>query len=261
MKKCLLLLSFLMILPLVLAQETSKEIEIPIIGSISTELPLPVLGALLGFVDGAFNPCALSVLFFLIAYLMALGSKKKCLMIGLTYSLMVFIVYFSFMYGILSIISSIGYLETIKTIVGVVVMIAGFIELKDFFFYGKWISLEIPSIAKPTIERLIKMATIPSAILLGLFVSIVEIPCAGAFPFIYLTILADRASGIMNFVYLLWYNLFFVVPLVILTIIFYLGLLKIEKAEEKRLKTRKYMRLIAGLIMVLLGLGMVFKVI
>ena len=263
MKKIIPLIPFLLVIPLVLAQynQTSQEIIIPIFGKINAEIPLPILGIILGFIDGAFNPCALSVLFFLVAYLMALGSRKKCLVIGLTYSLMVFIVYFSFMYGILSIITQIGYLETIKMIVGVILILAGIIELKDFFFYGKWFSLEIPKFSKPTIERLIKMATIPSAILLGLFVSIVEIPCAGAFPFFYLTILADKASGIMNTVYLLWYNLFFVIPLVILTFIFYLGLLKVERAEKTRLEKRKYMRLVAGLIMILLGLAMLFKMI
>ena len=234
----------------------AQRIEIPILGEISAELPLPLLGAILGFVDGAFNPCALSVLFFLVAYLMALGSKRKCLAIGLTYSLVVFVVYFLFMYGILGLISFIGYLETIKTVVGIVVIIAGLIELKDFFFYGKWFSLEIPRFAKPAIERLIRIATIPSAVLLGLLVSLVEIPCAGAFPLVYLTILAGRVSGIANFLYLLWYNLFFVAPLIGLTVVFYLGILQVEKAEETRLRTRKYMRLVAGLIMLLLGLAM-----
>jgi cytochrome c biogenesis protein CcdA len=227
---------------------------------VSTELPIPLLGAMLGLIDGGFNPCALSVLFFLIAYLMALGSRKKCLLIGLTYSSMVFVVYFLFMYGVLNVISIIGYLEIIKTIVGILIIVAGAIELKDFFWYGKGVSLEIPKFAKSPIEKLTKAATIPSAILLGVLVSFVEIPCAGAFPLIYLTILA-RTSGVMNVLYLLWYNFFFVLPLVVLVIVFYFGLLKVEEAEEKRIKFRKYMRLVAGLIMLSLGSAMLLKVI
>jgi len=248
----------LLILPSIVYAET---VEIPIIGEISTELPIVFLGAILGFIDGGFNPCALSVLFFLIAYLMALGSRKKSLTIGLTYSLMVFIVYFLFMYGILNVLSIIGYLEVVKTVAGGIIILAGMIEIKDFFFYGKGFSLQIPKFAKPTIEKLTKAATVPSAVLLGLFVSLVEIPCAGAFPFIYLTILAERVTGVMNVVYLLWYNLFFVAPLITLTFIFYQGIVQVEKAEKTRLKLRKYMRLIAGLIMLTLGLFMVFRVI
>jgi len=258
LKYFIFLLPFFIINVVVSAQDT---VNIPIFGNISKELPIPLMGAILGLIDGGFNPCALSVLFFLIAYLMALGSRKKCLLIGLTYSFMVFIVYFLFMYGILNVLSIIGYLETIKTIAGIVIILAGIIEIKDFLWYGKGVSLEIPKFAKSPIERLIKAATIPSAILLGLFVSLVEIPCAGAFPFIYLTILADKTSGIINVMYLLWYNIFFILPLVILTIIFYFGWLKVENAEQTRLRTRKYMRLIAGLIMLALGFAMLLKVI
>lgn len=234
-----------------------KALSVPLLGRITLELPLPVLGAILGLMDGGFNPCALSVFFFLVAYLLSIGSRKKCLSVGIAYSLVVFAVYFSFMYGILKVISIIGFLETIKTVVGVLITIGGFIELKDFLFYGRWISLEIPRSAKPTIERLVKAATIPSAIALGFFVSLVEIPCAGAFPFVYLTILAERSSEIMYIPYIVWYNLFFIFPLVGLTIVFYFGFLEVEKAEEVRLKLRRYMRLVAGIIMILLGVSMI----
>ncbi|HID25898.1 MAG TPA: hypothetical protein EYP23_05500 [Thermoplasmata archaeon] len=169
---------------------------------------------------------------------------------------MVFVVYFSFMYGILKVMDIIGHLEFIKNVVGGIIIVAGILELKDFIAYGKWVSLEIPKAAKPTIERLVKAATIPSAIVLGLFVSLVEIPCAGAFPFVYLTILAERGKG-MFIPYLLLYNVFFVLPLLILTFMFYLGLVRVEKAEKTRLKTRRYMRLMAGLIMVILGVAMI----
>jgi len=47
----------------------------------------------------------------------------------------------------------------------------------------------------------------------------------------------------------------------ILTLVFYFGWMKVEKAEETRLKLRKYMRLVAGLMMLALGLAMFFRVI
>ena len=236
---------------------TEQIITIPIIGEISLGTSLTLLGAVLGFVDGALNPCALSVIFFLFAYLMSIGSRKKSLTLGLVYALTVFIVYFLFMYGILNVILITGYISIIKFIAGIVIIIAGIIELKDFFWYGKGFSLEIPKFAKPSIERLIKVATIPSALLLGLLVSLVEIPCAGIFPFIYITVLGERViSPAASLIYLLWYNVFFVVPLIFITLIFYFGLVKVEEAEKKRLKSRKYMRLLAGLIMIILGIWM-----
>jgi len=238
---------------------TEQIITLPI-GEISLGISLTLLGALLGFIDGALNPCALSVIFFLFAYLMSIGSRKKSLTLGLVYALTVFVVYFLFMYGILNVIMITGYLSLIKFIAGIVIIITGIIELKDFFWYGKGFSLEIPKFAKPSIERLIKVATIPSALLLGLLVSLVEIPCAGIFPFIYITVLGERVvSPAASLVYLLWYNIFFVVPLIAITLIFYTGLAKAEEAEKKRLKSRKYMRLIAGIIMITLGLWMLMS--
>ena len=232
-----------------------KTITLPLFGEISTESSLLILGLALGLVDGTFNPCALSVIFFLFAYLMSIGSRKKSLMIGSVYGLTVFFVYLVFMYGLLNVIMLTGYFDVIKTIAGVLILIAGIIEIKDFFFYGKWVSLEIPKFAKPTIEKLVKMATLPSAFLLGIFVSFVEIPCAGVFPFIYITILGERvASAAASLIYLIWYCFFFVFPLIILTLIFYFGWMKVEEAEKKRLKIRKYMRLVAGLIMISLAI-------
>jgi thiol-disulfide isomerase/thioredoxin len=241
-----------LLLPFVLAQ----EVQVPLIGKISGETPVIILGMILGLMDGVFNPCALSVLFFLIAYLMGLGSKRKCLVIGTIYSLMIFVIYALFMFGILNVIYYVGNLSLIEKVIGAALIIFGIIEIKDFFFYGKGFSLEIPKSASPYIEKLIKAATIPSALILGLLVALVEIPCAGAFPFFYTTLLASKGiQGIENILYILWYNIFFVSPLLILTLIFYLGFAKVEEAEKKRLKLRKYMRLTAGIIMILLGLS------
>ncbi|MEM5793538.1 MAG: hypothetical protein QXY45_04265 [Candidatus Aenigmatarchaeota archaeon] len=253
LKKKIFLLLPLLLMPSI---ALSSEIRIPILGKLNTDLPLPLLGAILGFIDGGFNPCALSVLIFLIAYLMGLGSKRKVLLIGLTYSLMIFLTYFIFMFGAISVLSIIGYISIVKKIVGFIIIFVGIVEIKDFFWYGRWFSLEIPKFAKPTIEKLTKSATLTSAIILGFFVSVVEIPCAGAFPFVYLTILSERVQTPANILYLLWYNLFFVLPLIILTLIFYFGLMKVEKVEETRLKLRKYMRLLSGLIMVGLGIAL-----
>jgi len=244
---------------------SNQTLVLPIIGEINSELPILLIGIFLGSFDGALNPCALSVLFFLISYLLALGSKSKVLKLGLVYASMVFIIYSSFMYllykGMLNVIYILGAVEIAKNIISAIMIIGGIIQLKDFFFYGKGISLEIPKFAKPKIESLIKRGTIPSAFILGILVSLVEIPCAGLFPLFYTAILSYKFSEISSIISILWYNIFFVMPLVILIIVFYLGLMKIEKAEKARLRTRRYMRLISGILMIILGLWFVTWVI
>ncbi len=259
MKKNFLLLFPFLSIPVAFAQEFYH----PFLGNISN-LPLILVGMLTGWVDGIFNPCALSVLFFMVAYILALGSRKKIITIGVTYSIMIFLVYFSFMYLLTQAISIttyyLGYVQIMRYVLGGILTIFGILEIKDFFFYGKGISLEIPEFAKPKIEKLVKSATLPSAILLGLLVSLVEIPCAGAFPLLYVSFLnSSLISGKISWpeliFYLIWYNIFFVVPLLALTLIFYFGFLKVEEAEEKRIELRKYMRLTAGIILISFGIA------
>lgn len=216
----------------------------------------------LGLADGLLNPCALAVLFFLAAYLLVIGSSEKCLKVGAAYALAIFVTYFSFMYGVLNVILLLGFIEIIKTFVASALVVVGAIFLKDYFFYGKWVSLEMPKFAKPKIEKLVKAATLPSAILLGALVSLVEIPCAGGFPFAFITIIAERGiTGVLAALYLAAYSFFFILPLLLLALVFYFGLLRVERAEAKRLKLRKYMRLVAGVIMLSLGVAMLARVI
>jgi cytochrome c biogenesis protein CcdA len=257
MKKIWFLVLLLM-LPVAFAQEVGH----PILGSLEFEkMPLFAWAMFLGLVDGAFNPCALSVLFFMAAYMLGLGSRKKLLTIGIAYSLMVFLVYFLFVYlltqGISMVMKYIGYVQLMRYLLGGIVLILGLIELKDFFFYGKGISLEIPKSAKPQIEKLVKASTLPAALLLGLFVSLVEIPCAGGFPFAYAGILSKSVSGFATVFYSALYTLFFVLPLIILTLIFYFGFVKVEEAEKKRLGLRKYMRLVAGIVLIFFGIAFI----
>jgi len=214
--------------------------------------PLYVLGVILGLVDGI-NPCMFSVLLFLLTYLLAIGSRKKALKVGLAFVLGVFTIYFLFMVGMINLIGLIGFIQKIKTIVAILALAAGVIMVKDFFFYGKWFSLEIPSKAKPAVEKLIKKGTIPSALLLALLSSLVEIPCTSGIPLVYVTLLAQKDGAYLP--YLIWYNIFFVLPLLAIIVLVSLAWTQADKIEKWRLDFRKYMRLVAGLILAFLGLA------
>jgi hypothetical protein len=221
----------------------------------SESKPIALIAIWLGLMDGLFNPCALSVILFLFAYLIGLGVKKRILKAGIVYSLVIFIVYFLFTFGLLKLFQMLGFVSKLSLLIGIFIIIIGAIQLKDFFFYGKGVALEIPKSAKPTIEKLIKAATLPSVILLAFFVSLVEIPCAGGFPVAFAEILRkETIPTILRIAYLALYNLFFVLPLISLTLIFYFGWLRVEKAEKLRRKLRKYMRLISGIVLIGLGI-------
>lgn len=223
--------------------------------SISAGSSLPWLTVGLGLIDGI-NPCTFSVLFFLLTYLLAIGSRKKAVKVGLVFSLTVFFVYLIFMLGILNLISIIGAINKIKILVAIIALIAGLIMLKDFFYYGRWISLEIPQKAKPVLQKLIKRGTIPSAIVLGILASLVELPCTSGIPLVYTTILAQqKIVGSAALLYLVAYNLFYIAPLLIIIGLVALVLVRIDAAEAWRIRLRKYMRLLSGLILIFLALA------
>lgn len=233
--------------------EGKDIIKIPFFGKeikVSSDSSLIFLGILFGLADGI-NPCMFSVLLFLLTYLLAIGSRKKAVKVGLVFAFSVFIIYFLFMLGMINLIALIGFIEKIKIVVAIFALIAGLIMVKDFFAYGKWFSLEIPKSVKPTIEKLIKKGTIPSAILLAILSSFVELPCTVGIPLVFTTLLAGNVSN--HIPYLLWYNLFFILPLLIIIAIVSFALAKAEEMEGWRLNFRKYMRLAAGLILLFLS--------
>lgn len=226
---------------------------------VTSESSLLWLTVILGLVDGI-NPCTLSVLFFLLAYLLAIGSRKKAVKIGLAFTLTVFLVYLIFMILILqalSLVALIGAMHQITIAIAIIALLAGLIMLKDFLWYGRWISLEIPEKAKPAIKRWVQRGTLPSAIILGFLAGLVELPCTAAIPLIYTTILAQQQiAGLSALPYLAAYNLFYIVPLLVVIGLVAFLLLKMDQAEAWRQRFKKYMRLLSGLILILLAVAL-----
>ncbi|MEA2006750.1 MAG: hypothetical protein U9O20_01125 [Patescibacteria group bacterium] len=210
------------------------------------------LGVLLGLADGI-NPCMFSVLLFLLTYLLAIGSRKKAFKTGLAFTATTFVVYFLLMFGIIKVIDVFAIEKYARGAIIAVALIAGLIMVKDFFFYGKWISLEISARFKPTIEKLIKRGTIPSAILLALVSSIVELPCTSVLPLAYAGVLTSR--DLSPFWPLILYNTFFVLPLLLIIVLVTFAWAKVENFEQMRVKYRKYMRLGAGILLILLAVA------
>ncbi len=223
----------------------------PAIQDLETGITLPlVLGT--GLVDGI-NPCAFAVLIFLITFLISIsGNKKRMLKAGIVYVAAVYITYYFAGLGLLSIIQVSGFSGIIVNIAAIVAILAGLVNIKDYFFYGKGFSLEIPASAKGTIEKWTHKANIPAAIVLGFLVSMFELPCTGGVYLAIIAMLANTVTKMQAIVYLLLYNLMFVIPLLIILGLVLFGM-KAEHIESWRQKKRHWMKLAMGLL--LLGLG------
>jgi cytochrome c biogenesis protein CcdA len=222
-----------------------------------------IIGA--GIID-SINPCAFGVLIFLLAYLNKVFPKHpgKMVMHGVVYTLGVFVTYLAAGLILLPIIQSVSraWSVLVYEIIGVLIILAGLIEIKDFFWYGKGFSLAIfPSEAeriKIQVQRVGKKLV--TAFTLGIFVALVELPCTGA---VYLAVLALMSlSGFTtdNLLFLVAYNIIFVLPLLIIIALMYYGTTA-EDFHAWKEKHKGLMRLLAGLLLIALGAWMILFVI
>ncbi|MBN2095092.1 MAG: cytochrome c biogenesis protein [Candidatus Aenigmarchaeota archaeon] len=221
---------------------------------------LTLTTVILAAVVDSINPCAFAVIAFLLTYLGSIGAKGRILKVGLIYSSVVFLVYLLSGLGLFAVIQTAGITRMVYAIAAVIAILAGLINLKDFFWYGKGFTLKIPESKKGTIKKYVEKATLPSVIVLGILVSLFELPCTGE---VYLTILALLSSNMTlmaGLPYLILYNLIFVLPLLIITLIFHKEQ-SAEKVNSFRLKYRKWMKLGTAILLIALGIYMVFEII
>ena len=190
----------------------------------------------------------------LVSTLLALShDKKRMLMTGLIYILAVYITYFLAGIGLLLFIQRFNLAELIGIVVGIIIIILGLIEIKDFFWYGKGISLMIPYKRSLQIEKMVKRISIPGAIILGIFVAAVELPCTGG-PYLAITaLLAQIGLSPLVVGYLLFYNFLFVLPLIVILLLAFFSA-SMKKVQKWKQKNRKWMRLVTGLVLICLGL-------
>ena len=233
---------------------------------ISLDKAWPILfGIALWFADGI-NPCMFWVLIFLLTYLVSVGSRKKVLYSGLIFAITTFVLYSAIMYGMHRLLFNtnffLKYISTVKYIIWILAIILWLIEVKDFFRYGKWVSLKIPSWAKPTLEYVTKKWTYMSAFVLAVLSTFVELPCTIWIPLAYVWAVGTKIN---IFAALGIYNFFFILPLIIiiLGIYYWISAFKTKDGDLaiNNVSNKKIMRFVAGIILITLWVLFLTKVI
>jgi cytochrome c biogenesis protein CcdA len=216
-------------------------------------LPIVILTAAIDSI----NPCAIGVLVLLIATLLGLSKDKgKMIKVGLIYITAVFLTYLLAGFGLLAFIQKFNISEQLSWVVGALVIVLGLIEAKDFFWYGKGITLAIPAKRAEQIKKMMKKVSVPGSIVLGIFVAAVELPCTGG-PYLAITTLLAKIGFSMEVFWLLvLYNFIFVLPLIIILCIVAFGV-SAESVRAWKDKQKKWMRLFIGLIMIALGIALI----
>ncbi len=216
----------------------------------------------LAFVD-AINPCELAVMVMvLVALLMDDPTKRKrVLWGGFAFTLAVFLMYIIYGLILINVFSLIitGRVASIAfKIFGVLAILLGIFNLKDYFIYKPGgLATEMPMKLRPRVKLLIKRITSPKgAFIIGIFVSLFLLPCTMG-PYL---IFSGRVAGTSLLSLLPWillYNIIFVLPMIAITLIIYFGFTTVEKVSGWKEMNIKKMHLVEGLILIILGILMV----
>ncbi len=220
---------------------------------IEAQLPTIMTVVLTAAIDSV-NPCAIGVLILMVSTILSQNkSVKQMLLLGGIYVLSIFVVYVAAGLGLMYFLTNIPLwiTEFISISVGALIILAGLIELKDFFWYGRGLSLAIPVSISKKLSGMASRTTVVGVILLGMFVAGVELPCTGA-PYLAIITLLSRYFDFTAFVLLILYNVIFVLPLIIILIMVAFGA-KVYDIKAWKQSNRGYMRLFAGLLLIVLG--------
>jgi len=220
--------------------------------------PLTIAGA--GLVDGI-NPCAFTVIVFFISYLALQGYRKlELILIGLSFIFAVFLTYlllglgiFNFLYQL----SGFWILAKVFNIsIGIFSIILGVFAIYDFLKFKKTrnsesLLLKLPQAIKNQIHAVIGMhyrkaqgiqqekltglrllRLIISALISGFLVSILEAVCTGQ---LYLPtiayILKTTPFKLKAFIYLVIYNILFILPLFMIFLLAIFGVTSAQFAK------------------------------
>lgn len=208
----------------------------------------------------AVNPCAFAVLVILLSGVIASGGRKKALKAGLAFTIAVFISYILMGFGIFSISMFPGIAHYFYRTVGVLALVFGLLNIKDYFWKDAMgVLSSVPQSWRPKVQKLLDDATsIPGALLSGFVVSLFLLPCTSSPYIVVLGLLAYETTKIWATILLLLYNLIFILPMIVIVLAVYFGLTTTAEAAHWRHKRTRLLHLIAGAIMFSMGIWMLF---
>jgi len=242
-----------------------RRLKIFIITSSGSILITTVITA--GLVDGI-NPCAISLLIFLISSLGKIQDvKRRILSMGMSFILGSFLAYFIIGLGILKFVTSplfVSVYNFVYIAFGVLAILFGILSIVDAYYARmsqiRKMKLQLPMGIKKFSHyfvRNISKTNIIVGFLLGILMSLFEFPCSGQVYLPTITLIGNPLSGSKQFLFLVIYNFMFVLPmiLVVLASTYYFSSLEISSFVSRNLFKVK---ILTALLFFVLGSYMLF---
>ncbi|MBT3984204.1 MAG: glutaredoxin family protein [Bacteriovoracaceae bacterium] len=242
----------------------TRYIALPIFGDVDVKkVGLFTFTAMIGLIDG-FNPCAMWVLLFLLSILVYLKDRKKMILISGTFVITSGVVYFFFMSAWFNLYQFLGMARWVQISLGLIALILAGLQIKDFFNFGKGVTLSISSESKKKIAiraRKIVQANslwlaLSLSIALAISVNLVELLCTAGLPAIYTQVLSNYSLSKSSYYgYIALYNVFYMLDDSLMVGIA-ITTLSHKKLQES---SGRYLKLLSGIVIAILGLMLIFR--
>jgi thiol-disulfide isomerase/thioredoxin len=240
----------------------TKGMDLPILGRTDiAQMSLPVLAAVLGFVDG-FNPCAMWVLVYLISLLMNLNDKRRLALIVGVFVLSSGVLYFLFMTAWLNAFLFLGYVRAVTIIIGLIALGGGIISIREFLetkgamvchVAGAEDRKKLSARMKELVSAPLTWMTFVGIVFLAFTINSIEFVCSSAIPAVFTQVLAlSKLSTLEYYGYIALYDIFFMLDDLL---VFGSALLIMSNTGEKY---ARYCKIIGGAVMLLLGVLLLF---
>jgi len=209
----------------------------------------------------AINPCVIAILTIVLVTILLQNpeKKKRVLYAGLAFTASIYIGYL--FYGLILVQLFKTFAEVTRGFsfylykgLAIFAMILGALNIKDYFMYQPGgIATEMPMSMRPKVKLLIKKMTSPTgAFFIGILVTIFLLPCTIG-PYIVATGLLSEIGLLQTIPWLLYYNLVFVIPMLIITFLIYFTYTTVEEVSGWKERNIRYLHLIAGILLFLVG--------
>lgn len=233
--------------------------RLPLLGNVDPRAaPLLALTALIAFVDG-FNPCSLWVLTLLLGLVLASGSRRRVALVGLTFLGTTALIYGAFIAGLFSVLAFAFALPWVRWAVALFALVFGMVNIKDYLWPGRGISVSIPAAEKPGIyQRFRQLRQQPMSppvlivftVAMAAGIALVELPCTAGFPVVWSGFLAERAVAPAGFVALLAVYVLIYLSVELLIFAIAITTMRLGRMGERQ---GRALKLLGGTVMVALA--------
>lgn len=207
------------------------------------------------------NPCEMAILTMILISILIHNPEKrrKVLYAGLAFTSALFLGYLIYGLIIIQLFHSFsGFIGNYSIYVfrglAILTMILGALNIKDFFMYQPGgLATEMPLWMRPYAKELTKKITsVSGAFVIGVLLTIFLIPCTGG-PLVVASGLLSKLSFFNAIPWLLWYNFIFVLPMIAITLLIFFAFTTVENVSSWKERNIKYLHLIAGILLFIVG--------